>query len=203
MFVAIGRLLLLMVLPLGVIAGLTLLLSPRDNLQQADVIVAISGGDTEARTKQAITLYKQEWAPRLIFSGAALDPLSPSNAAVMSRIASLEGVPPEDVELDERAINTSQNARQSKSIIEQRGYKKIILVTSAYHQRRAFFEFKHKLGDHVEVLNYPAEDRNWHRLWWWVTPHGWTLTISETVKIPLTLLKNAVSDSTTAVSQSL
>ena len=39
----------------------------------ADAIVAISGGDTSARTSEAIKLYKNGWGNILIFSGAAAD----------------------------------------------------------------------------------------------------------------------------------
>ena len=43
--------------------------------QPADAVVAISGGDTNARTDKAISLYKNGWAKKIIFSGAAADKL--------------------------------------------------------------------------------------------------------------------------------
>lgn len=54
--------------------------STEADCQSVDAIVAISGGDTEARTAQAIDLYKHDWAPLLVFSGAAADKSGPSNA---------------------------------------------------------------------------------------------------------------------------
>src|SRR5690606_33068531 len=67
--------------------------SSEPGCEPADVIVAVSGGDTAARTREAIRLYHDGWAPRLVFSGAAEDKNSPSNAAVMRDIALASGVP--------------------------------------------------------------------------------------------------------------
>lgn len=60
--------------------------------QKVDVIVAVSGGDTEARTSEAINLYKNGWAGKLLFSGAAADKTGPSNAEVMRKMAERRGV---------------------------------------------------------------------------------------------------------------
>ena len=53
----------------------------REGCQPAGAIVAVSGGDTMARTKKAVEMYKNGWAPKIIFSGAAEDKGGPSNAA--------------------------------------------------------------------------------------------------------------------------
>ena len=58
--------------------GIGYYLSPQDSLTKADVIVAISGGDTDARTAEAVRLYKEGWGANIIFSGAAQDPTGPS-----------------------------------------------------------------------------------------------------------------------------
>ena len=171
------------------VVGIDFYLSPRDELKNADVIVAISGGDTEARTRQAVELYKQGYAPKVLFSGAALDPLSPSNAEVMQKIALESGVPEKDILIDETAKNTAQNARQSQAILQTDKYKTIILVTSPYHQRRAFLEFSDKLGADVEIINYSSSDKRWTKRWY-LTPTGWWLGLSESVKTAITAAKN-------------
>lgn len=57
-----------------------------------------------------------------------------------------------------------------------------MLVTSGYHQRRAFLEFK-KYSPNVTVRNSPLNnDMQWSSLWW-LTPKGWWLAGSELVKI--------------------
>ncbi len=149
----------------------------------ADAIVAVSGGDTSARAGEAIKLYKNGWAPRLIFSGAAQDKSGPSNASAMRSQAEADGVPSGDIAIDEYSNTTAQNAERTKSIFEQKNINKIILVTSAYHQRRASLEFNKRAGDQVQVINHPvAHDKQWTSVWY-LTPIGWWLSLGELVKI--------------------
>ena len=163
-------------------------LSPSDDLEKSDAIVAISGGDTKARTQAAIDLYKDGWSKKLIFSGAALDPLSPSNARVMREMAVRSGVPNEDILIDEEAQDTAQNALKSRELINQLKAEQLILVTSAYHQRRASMEFEEAIGRKINIINFPVDDNNWSGDWW-MTPRGWWLTISEIVKIIIIWLR--------------
>lgn len=150
--------------------------------EPVDAIVAISGGDTEARTKSAIDLYKNGWAKILVFSGAAQDKTGPSNAAAMKTIAISLGVPESAIKLDEYAETTKQNAENSRTIFTELNVKKVILVTSGYHQRRAGLEFNKRTGD-VKIINRPdSNDKDWS-FWWWLTPNGWYLAGSELVKI--------------------
>ncbi|HEX4662463.1 MAG TPA: YdcF family protein [Candidatus Saccharimonadales bacterium] len=149
----------------------------------ANAIVTVSGGDTQARTGEAIQLYQNGWAPQLIFSGAALDPSGPSNAAAMKKQALREGVPAASIITEELSQNTEQNALNTVSIIKKDGINRIILVTSAYHQRRASIEFSKVFGPSVQIVNHPvAEDNQWSALWW-MTPIGWWLAVGELVKI--------------------
>ncbi len=168
---------------------LTNYLSPRGELQKVDAIIAISGGDTTARTEQAIKLYEAGWATQLVFSGAALDPLSPSNAQVMREIAKRAAVPDAVIQIEEKAQNTAQNAIKSEAIAQKKDYESIILVTSPYHQRRAYIEFRDKLGPDVVIINYPVVNDDWATTWWY-QPSGWQITMSETLKVGVTILRN-------------
>jgi uncharacterized SAM-binding protein YcdF (DUF218 family) len=152
----------------------------------ADAIVAISGGDTPARAQEAIKLYKAGWAPKLVFSGAALDTTGPSNAAAMRKQAIASGVPQSAILVDESATDTAQNA--SRTLLLLQSAHRIILVTSPYHQHRASLEFGHIFGDNVDIVNHPTStDRLWPESWW-LTSTGWWLAVSETVKTALVLL---------------
>ncbi len=150
--------------------------------EAVDAIVAISGGDTNARTQTAIDLYKNGWAKNLVFSGAAQDQNSQSNAAAMKSIAINAGVFESAIQIDEYAKNTQENAQNSQTIFTKLGFKKVILVTSGYHQRRSGLEFS-KRTTGVQIINHPDEnDKDWS-VWWWLTPGGWYLAVSEIVKI--------------------
>ncbi|HWZ66185.1 MAG TPA: YdcF family protein [Patescibacteria group bacterium] len=149
----------------------------------ADAIVAISGGDTDARTQEAIKLYKANWAPRLIFSGAALDRQGTSNAAAMRTQALNAGVDASAITIDEVAVDTADNAKKTKQLLESGVPQRVILVTSPYHQLRASIEFKRTLGPTAEIVSHPTpNDKAWPSNWW-LTPSGWGLVISETAKV--------------------
>lgn len=152
------------------------------NCQAADAVVAISGGDTFARVDKAVQLYKNGWARKLIFSGAAADKTGPSNAESMTAYAEKLGVPKEDIILEEHAENTTQNAEKTSKIFDQLEVKKAILVTSGYHQRRANLEFEQK-APNVQVINAPVStDKHWGKFWW-LSPYNWWLAMSEGAKI--------------------
>lgn len=151
--------------------------------RRADAIVAVSGGDTDARANEAIKLYLNGWGDKLIFSGAAQDKSGPSNAKVMERDALAAGVPEGVILIDQSSESTTQNAANTHTIFDENNIKSVILVTSAYHQRRAFLEFS-KYHD-ISVRNHPvAQDDQWSGLWW-LTPVGWWLALGELIKISM------------------
>lgn len=159
--------------------------STQTGCKRVDAIVAISGGDTVARAAAAIDLYKRDWAPKLVFSGAAADKSGPSNAETMKVQAIESGVPAAAILLDETSETTKQNASNAIGLLQKNGIESVILVTSAYHQRRADLEFGRRAGSEVAVVNHPVKtDTQWSQ-WWWTTPTGWFLTVSEMVKIIL------------------
>jgi uncharacterized SAM-binding protein YcdF (DUF218 family) len=160
---------------------ISLYLPTKDPLKKADAIIVVSGGDTKGRTMHGIDLYEQGWAPRLIFSGAAADPNSASNAKVMMATAASRGVPTSDILLDEFSRDTKENAASTKSIAGN--YKTIILVTSDYHQRRVSSEFKKAYGSSTAFINSPAKDKHWGRRTWFLTPYGWWISVTEPVKL--------------------
>jgi uncharacterized SAM-binding protein YcdF (DUF218 family) len=178
-----------------IVIGLSIYLGPNDlagcgaspsesgSCQKADAIVAISGGDTTARTGEAIKLYKNGWADKLIFSGAAKDKSGPSNAEAMRREARDAGVPDGDILTEELGETTKQNAENTQAILERNSISSVILVTSAYHQRRASLEFNSRANGAVTIRNHPVSMDNQWSVWWWLTPTGWFLAVSEFVKI--------------------
>lgn len=171
------------VLASGFFFGVGYYLSPQSPLAKSDAIVAISGGDTEARTAEAVSLYKQGWAPHLIFSGAAADSSGPSNARAMAMAAEDAGVPKSAIQLDETSANTEQNATDVAGIIRAQGYHSLILVTSPYHQRRAYIVFRRALGSNFTIINHSSFDQQWRRSHWWATAYSRSLTAGELQKV--------------------
>lgn len=165
------------------LAGCSSRPNERGACKTVDAIVAISGGDTSARTDEAVKLYKNGWSDTLIFSGAALDKSGPSNAAAMRSRAVAAGVPESAIMIEEYGATTKENATNTQKIFQANDIKSVVLVTSAYHQRRANLEFTERVNGSVAVLNHPvASDDQWSP-YWWLTGEGWYLAVSEFVKI--------------------
>lgn len=174
--------------------GLGVYLSPDDlascteveeagKCRMADAIVVISGGDTLARTGEAIKLFKDGWSEWMIFSGAAADKEGPSNAKVMRQAAVDNGVPVSATIIEEYSETTKQNAEQVRQQLKERGIERVILVTSGYHMRRASLEFSNQLGSGVDLVRHPVRRDNHWGPFWWLTPGGWWLALSELAKI--------------------
>ena len=165
---------------LAVAAGQYLVID--DSLSKSDVIVVVSGGDTRGRTEEGVKLYNEGLARYLIFSGAAIDG-GQSNAVSMKKIAIDMGIPEAAIITDSFAINTLENAQNSLNIFKNFHFKSIILVTSDYHQRRAYITFHKVLGDNIELINHPAKSHHWSKYKWPFGRFGWQITLSEYFKI--------------------
>lgn len=158
------------------------ILSPQDKLGKADVIVAISGGETYSRTLEAINLYKDGWAPNLLFSGAARSG-EVSNAESMKKYALDKNISASNIYLDEESTSTYENALNSKDIIEKNNWDKIILVTSPYHQRRAYMNFRYVLGDEIKIINHSSGDLSWETSRWYSPRKNLSTTLDEISRI--------------------
>lgn len=168
--------------------GLGFYLSPQNDLGKADAIVVISGGQTTTRAQEGIKLYQAGLAPKVIFSGAAMDD-GPSNATAMRAQALEAGVPASAIEVDEDAQNTYQNAVNAKRLLEGDdaapavSRQQIILVTSPYHQRRATMTFGKILGGNYTVLNHSSVDNRWSKSHWYESGFSRDITLAELRKI--------------------
>ena len=146
----------------------------------ADVIVAVSGGDTTARTKKAIQLYQAGYANKVVFSGAAADTTSISNAEAMRRIAETNGVPASAIYLDESSEDTKQNAANVVDILHRIGARNVILVSSPYHLKRVKMNFQ-TIDNTISYRTIASEDQHWD--WWFLKPSGWVIASTEVIGI--------------------
>jgi uncharacterized SAM-binding protein YcdF (DUF218 family) len=154
-----------------------------DPLTKADAIVAISG-DTGARAGSAIALWKQGYAPVLIFSGGSSDPDSVASAELMKRTAVAEGVPSNAIVVEGTSATTEENAENVAELMKRRGLRSAILVTSPYHQRRAAMLFEREFGRAgLTFRNHPAADPDWDATFWWTREPSRSRTFVELAKL--------------------
>ncbi|MZP41976.1 YdcF family protein [Heliobacterium gestii] len=136
-----------------------------------DVIVMLGGGSTldtpdidglgqmtgssATRLLTAARLHRLTGAPIIVSAGQVYE-----NSGVESRIALRQlvglGVPESKIIAEEISRNTEENARYTKEILDARGFRNPILVTSAFHMERSVGHFS-KAG--VSTLPYPTDYR--------------------------------------------
>lgn len=162
--------------------GLGFYLSPQDKPEKSDAIVVVSGGQTTTRADYGIELFKQGYANTIVFSGGALDD-GPSNAKAMRQQALEAGLSDDNILLDEYAQNTYENALNSKKLLDEVGAKKIIVVSSPYHQRRVNKTFEKVLGPSYTVLGVSSVDSRWSKSGWWRSGFSFNISMSELNKL--------------------
>jgi uncharacterized SAM-binding protein YcdF (DUF218 family) len=111
------------------------------------------GEDMMARIVTAVRLYRQLHIPVIISGGSGFAGRSPE-APVIKRFMIDLGVRENHILLESRSRDTEENARYSRDIVRQHGFRQPLLVTSAYHMRRSVQEF-HKVG--MLVTPAPAQ----------------------------------------------
>lgn len=93
------------------------------------------------RVEHAVGLLRAHADACLLFTGG-LGRYPPSEAEVMARIAEQHGIAREQMLLEERAANTGESARFCAALLAGRVVGSMVLVTDAYHQRRARLAFR-------------------------------------------------------------
>jgi uncharacterized SAM-binding protein YcdF (DUF218 family) len=88
-------------------------------------------------------------------------------AAVLA-FARRHGVAPERVMLVGAAHSTADEARLAAEVMQARGWRRAVVVSSAYHTRRAGFVFCRVWRQRgLQATTYAVWDRSTARRWWW------------------------------------
>lgn len=139
----------------------------------AQVIVVLGGGSVgsvpdgaergglmsagAARLLTAARLAKQHSLPVLISGGQVFSD-GASEALVAERILLQLGLPQEQIIVETQARTTQENAAYSAALCRERGYKNVLLLTSALHMPRSMQFFERYLGEQgIKVAAYPCD----------------------------------------------
>jgi len=153
-----------------------------DGPAASDAIV-ILGDDNYAgdRATRAAEVLKAGWAPRIIASGRYLRPYA--------TIAQLEqhdlldrGVPASAIiPFAHRADNTREEGEALAKFLRAHGWKRIIVITSNYHTRRARYILERVLPPGTALRMLSANDANYDPNNWWRTRRGAKIFFHESV----------------------
>ena len=154
----------------------------QDRMEPADVIIVIGDDDfTADRATEAAALFHGGWAPLIVASGRMLRPYS-TIADLMTQDLESRGVPAKAiVRFSHRASNTLEEAKDLQVLIAQNGWRRILLVTSNYHTRRAQYIFRKVLPANVSLEVVGAFDAEFEPDTWWQSRQGRKIFLLETL----------------------
>lgn len=107
--------------------------------------VEVEVGDAFDRLLHGMRLLRAGRAPRLVLSGGAIPFLDGSDVPEAEQLATLAleyGIDPAQLLLESRSRNTHENGVHTAQLLRERGWDRVLLVTSASHMRRAVGVFR-------------------------------------------------------------
>jgi uncharacterized SAM-binding protein YcdF (DUF218 family) len=167
---------------------------PPNPMPQADCILILGGGtepelpprptvevnDAGDRVLYGAWLYRLGKAPLVLCTGGGHEPHP--EALDMADILQRMGVPKDAILLETKAMDTHDHALNLRTEFHQRGFKRILLVTSAMHMPRSVAVFKRGCPG-VEFIPAPTDFRAPDD-----PPRSWCYRLSRWVPTPLNLL---------------
>lgn len=161
-------------------------LSPPKNVDGADAIIVLTGG--QARLDTALNLLKSGKGQRLLISG-----VNPR-----ANLRDLQAVTGGDkslfnccVDIDHAALDTIGNAEESAKWVQSHAYQSVILVTNNYHMPRSLLEMGRLLGA-AELRPYPVVNTRLDDGAWMTKPDALRVLFTEYTKYLASLARGAV-----------
>lgn len=160
-----------------------------EDAPDADVIVVLGGGislphpprlypnlsSSSDRLLRALRLYRAGKADHILLTGGNVFPQPglEGESFYARELLELWGVPPSAVVIETESRNTIQNAELSAPILRERGWDKVLLVTSATHMYRAELAFRHAGIDVIPVpVDFIAVDASAPGIFNWIPSAG-------------------------------
>lgn len=158
----------------------------------ADALVVLSGSSSYVeRTQRAAELYRQGRAPVVLLTndhtrGGWSSALQTNPFFVDRAIDELtkQGVPAERIRIVPGvAASTQSEAVIVKDYAASQGLRSILIITSAYHSRRALGTFRKTFEGTGVVIGLEPSSSASPAAFWWLRPSGWRDVAGEYVKL--------------------
>jgi len=135
-----------------------------DAIKKSDAVIWLEG-DGLARRDEVIRIFEQGLADYVVVSGGFKgNPEVAIPAPGLAEELYARGIPKEKIVLESASQNTFEQGTEVMKIIAERGWQKIILVASHYHQLRAYLTFLRSMenvGLKIRIYNAPVRDLPW------------------------------------------
>jgi len=150
-----------------------------DSLVKSDVIVALAGDIRCNREKRAAELWRQGWADKVVVSGMSYAWGFHTGEAARLYVMSL-GVPEEKIYMICETLNTRTEAKALDDLMRERGWNSAIIVTSAFHSRRATYTVERAApGRSFYSAPVPTGFPEWTPRAWWSRRDDVYVTVRE------------------------
>ena len=139
-----------------------------ESLDHADAIIVLSDDNFYAdRVTRAAELMREGKAPVVVASGRRLRPYA-GIAELMQHDLIERGVAKENiVSFPQDADNTLEEAEALRTLVLEKKWTSVLLVTSNYHTRRARYIFRHVFPQGVALAVVSARDGDFDPQQWW------------------------------------
>lgn len=165
-------------------------------LKNAGAIFVLSGSSTyRERTRKAAELYKSNISTKIFLTDdgrrggwSSREMRNPTFAELARNELINQGVPAESIEILDGVVGgTIDEARVLQKNISERGLNSVLLVTSAYHSRRALWTFEKVLADNnlkaeIGIETAAPGEQTPNPSFWWLSPSGWKWIAGEYLK---------------------
>lgn len=137
-----------------------------------DAMIVLSDDNYEAdRANRAAQLYRSQAAPIIVASGRLLRPYAGIGELMQHDLVE-RGVPQSAILVFKHtAENTREEAEALHTLIRDRGWKRILVVTSNFHTRRARYIFSRVVPE-TQVYVAAAADSGFDPDNWWQHRYG-------------------------------
>jgi len=177
--------------------GFASALTVDDAVAPADFLYVL-GGDVNTRPFHAADRFRRGFAPRVVVPRTQDRPASergfyPNDADVAVRILQQEGVPDSAItmlDMPGGVTSTQDEGRVLRDYLREQPAQRVIVVTSAFHTRRARWTLRRELeGLPVDLRMAAAADDRFDASNWWTREAGFLAYVSEMLKFVHTLLR--------------
>jgi uncharacterized SAM-binding protein YcdF (DUF218 family) len=167
-----------------------------DESPEASDAIVVLGDDNYAgdRAARAAELFGSGRAPRVIASGRYLRPYA-SIAQLEEHDLTDRGVPASAiVRLEHHAQNTREESIAISRLLSSRGWKRVLLVTSNYHTRRARYICGREFPPGTVVRVVATPDSDYDPDGWWSNREGIKLFLHEVLGMLVALWETREGD---------
>ncbi|HEX8638243.1 MAG TPA: YdcF family protein [Pyrinomonadaceae bacterium] len=166
-------------------------------LERADAALVLGGSSTYVeRTRKAAEIYRAGVVPKILLTDdgerggwSRIEKRNPPFVELARDSLISGGVPANNIEiLKPQVSGTIDEARALLNKSQTEKLDSVLLVTSAYHTRRALRTFEKQFADRgarteLGIVAAPVGEQTPLPNYWWLSRRGWNLVAGEYLKI--------------------